>query len=157
MTAPADFLRWPIVPDEDRPKKLFHMGLLDAELTDGSSLIDYLRERGWEPVDVRLMANRTDADRAEAIKGYLEGIRVGSIEADPKSAKFLEHELRVYGMAQGKTPSGPRSDANDTDSTTQSVDIVLNSFGTGRSWTTTADEKAVLTKKKTGRPVKEEK
>jgi hypothetical protein len=56
-------------------------------------------------VDIRLMPNRTDADRAESVKAALEGVRVGSIKCDPRKLKFYELEARVYGLHNTKQAS----------------------------------------------------
>jgi hypothetical protein len=142
------FAAWPIVPTEDRPKRLPHTGLvnaLDAE---------QLRAKGWDPQDVRLMPNRTDADRAECLKAYLEGIRLGTIEPNPKLSKFIEAELRTYGLSQGKAPAGPKSKTTDTaeaDAYSKTLEDVLN-FGSNKAWSSTADERIKAQKKLKGRP-----
>src|SRR3990167_97028 len=90
---------WPEAPVEDRPKKLPHAG--------GIPSWDYekLLSKGWAALDVRLMPNETDAQRAEAVKSWLEGVRMGVIEADAKLLKFIELECKVYGLSAGKTPA----------------------------------------------------
>lgn len=61
---------------------------------------------GWEPVDVRLMANKTDEDRRNTVRATLEGVRMGTIEPDVKRLKFLELEAKILGMLGTKTPTG---------------------------------------------------
>jgi hypothetical protein len=142
-------LDWPEVPPAMRPKKLPHHGLDKAT-------IDALKNLGWDPQDVRLLPNITDGDRAEALKAWLEGIRYGTIIMDPKAAKWLELESRVYGLHAGKGVTGTKSSSLDgslSDSDDNYVDIMLQ-FGNDKPWTTTADQKAENTKRKPGRTPK---
>jgi len=152
MNDPSLLLRWPSVPEEQRPKKLFHAGLVTPEVDV------VLIAKGWLPVDVRLLPNRTDVDRAESLKDWLEGVRLGTIEPDPKAAKFVELEARVYGLAQGKGPTGKRSSEPESDVNASRLDAksVLESFGTSRPFSMSADERITASKKKNGRPKIEE-
>lgn len=98
---------WPRVPKELRPKNLYVDRLMDAADKQ------MLERRGWRIVDIRLMETRTDGDRAEAVKVYLEGIRVGSIEPTHGLVKHLELEAKIYGLLSNKnqeTYSKPKID-----------------------------------------------
>lgn len=92
-------IEWPDVPAEMRPKKLFvDMSIEPQELAEFGT-------KGWFIVDVRLLPNLTDADRAESVKATLEGVRVGSIKCDPRKLKYFELEARVYGLHNTKQAS----------------------------------------------------
>jgi hypothetical protein len=145
---PTDLLQWPVVPPEQRPKKLFHAGLVDKKADE------YLIGAGWLPIDVRLLPNETDEHRRYALKAWLEGIRFGTIELDPRLAKWLELESKVYEIHKG-VPEKPKDDpSNRSDS--QSTTFLL-SFGTDRPYSTSWDEKLAKTKRKGGRKSKADK
>jgi hypothetical protein len=94
----ASYADWPEVPDDARPKELPHIG----DIPDGQ--IVELEAKGWEPVDVRLKPRGADA-----VKGWLEGIRLGTIDArDQKVLKFLELEAKVYGLLSNRVKSGDK-------------------------------------------------
>lgn len=77
------------------PKPIYHCGLLsDPKITKG------FNTRGWSPVDLRL-----EESGPETLKHWLEGIRFGTIEADRQTERFVELELKVYGLLQVKKPS----------------------------------------------------
>lgn len=100
---------WPDVPAHERPKKLFveqSIPVVDAAVFES---------KGWTIIDVRMLPNSSDADRAETVKALLEGIRVGTIEPDPKRLKFLELEAAVYGLKNSKGASTAKKDETDTD------------------------------------------
>ena len=89
-------LDWPEAPADERPKSLFVNSVTSASVQSG------LLSRGWKVIDVRTLANRTDGDRAEALKANLEGIRQGTIGADKDKLRWLELEAKVYGLLTGK-------------------------------------------------------
>lgn len=91
-----ELLLWPDAPTDQRPKSLFVDSMV-FEDTKGA-----LKEKGWIVYDVRLLANKSDGDRAEALKCCLEGIRVGTIAADKDKLRWLELEAKVYGLLTGK-------------------------------------------------------
>ena len=89
------FIGWPEVPEALRPKKLYiSSGIKDIER-------GILVELGWEPIDVRLLETSTDAQRQVAIMAWLEGVRLGSIEASNTAAKYVELEMRACGLHSG--------------------------------------------------------
>lgn len=133
-----DLLSWPEVPVSDRPKPLFHIGLVDEKV--GLFLIN----AGWKPTDVRLMPSNTDDDRRASLKAMLEGIRFGTIEMDPKISKWLELETKVYEIHKG-VPT--KNDSDTPQSDVQSSDFVL-SFGRQSPWSTTTADKDLLTRRK---------
>lgn len=96
--AEMDWSTWPDVPEDQRPKELYHNYRLDAE--DAGLLM----EKGWEPLDVRLLPNKTDADKAESLKACLEGLRMGAIKLQQGIARYIEVEARILGLTSGKTP-----------------------------------------------------
>ena len=99
-------MEFPTVPEEQKPKTLFHEGMPDA--------VRYEAEMaGWFPQDVRLMPTKTDADRVAIVKAVLEGVRIGTIEADPKRLRFLELECKVLGMIGGKAMSSEPPNDDD--------------------------------------------
>lgn len=144
----SEFLHWPEVPEEQRPKKVYHRGLIKPEWAA------ILHNKGWDPIDVRLLPNATDTDRAEALKAWLEGIRYGTIEADPKQAKWLELEARVYGLHAGKGIPNASGDKKGFIYSDGAIDVALD-FGKGSSWSSSAEEKATATKKRAGRRFKD--
>lgn len=140
----AEFATWPEVPAEQRQKVLYHRGMISEKAAFGLTI------KGWKPVDVRLLPNATDDDRRLALKAWLEGLRFGTIELDPKLAKWLELEAKVYEIHKGVGEKPVEA----AESSVQSTDYVL-SFGTERSYTTTADEKLTLAKRKRGKRPKD--
>jgi hypothetical protein len=89
--------KWPSAPEEERPKALYVNEGLPEVVTD------WLREeRGWKVVDVRVMPNRSDGDRAESVKAFLEGVRCGSIEASKDLLRYIELEARICGLLSNK-------------------------------------------------------
>jgi len=89
--------KWPPAPEEERPKALYVNEGLPRVVTD------WLRDdRGWRVVDVRALPNRSDGDRAESVKAYLEGVRVGSIEASKDLLRYIELEARICGLLSNK-------------------------------------------------------
>ena len=90
---------WPEVPLEQRPKRLPH------NLSIGPEDLQALSEKGWAPVDVRLLPNGSDAERAEGLKSYFEGLRLGTIQVKQAIARYVEVEARVLGLTSGKKPS----------------------------------------------------
>lgn len=88
---------WPVAPEDERPKSLYIAEVLP------DVVVRWLREqRGWRVVDVRAMPNRSDADRAEGVKAYLEGVRVGSIEPVKELLRYVELEARICGLLSNK-------------------------------------------------------
>lgn len=91
---------WPDVPVESRPKRLPHAGGISSEE------IELLASKGWAPLDVRLMPADSDAQRGSCLKAWLEGIRLGTIEADGKIQRFLDLEARALGLTSAtRNPS----------------------------------------------------
>ena len=87
---------WPEAPPDERPKSLFFNKAVPTEVGE------VLQARGWKVVDVRTLANKSDGDRAEALKANLEGIRLGTIDAEKDRLRWLELEAKVYGLLTGK-------------------------------------------------------
>jgi hypothetical protein len=140
---PTDLLHWPEVPPDQRPKKLFHSGLIKPDIDK------VLREKGWDPVDVRLISNITDDDRRAALKAWLEGIRFGTIEVDPRNAKWMELETKVYEIHKGVATKIDKDEDSD-----KTVDDVL-SFGNSKQFSTPDDIKKKRSKKIKGRRTEE--
>lgn len=130
------FASWPVVPAEQRPKRLPHIGAI----TESDSAM--LQAKGWEPIDVRLMPNATDAERGMSLKATLEGIRLGTIEAEPKIQKFLDLEARALGLTSAR---GPSEDKPKDEIDKESLSTIFGAM---------LDTKPTLLKetKKTGRP-----
>lgn len=112
----SDWADWPQVPEEDRPKSLYVNTLIRGPQRRE------IEQKGWKLVDVRLMPNETDADRAESIKAWLEGVRIGSIQADSAVIKLIELTARAYGLIGNKVVSGVQAEA----SMDLNVDDLLN-------------------------------
>ena len=89
---------WPIVPDEQRPKEL----PFSCEMSEGDRKL--LEERGWKPLDVRLLPNEGDGERASSVKYWLEGMRLGTVDCSASVAKYVEIEARIYGLTSGRGP-----------------------------------------------------
>lgn len=113
-----NFEAWPEVPPEQRPQRLYV-----NEAPDQVARIS-LEALGWQVVDVRVLPNRTDADRIEAWRCYLEGVRLGSIQVDPKLKPFIELEAKSHGKSVAVK-------AKDED---EDVDAILASFKSPRAW-----------------------
>ena len=101
------FLSLPEVPQKQRPKVVYHEQNLAAEVKDT------LKARGWEPVDVRLLPNITDADKAHRVKSLLEGASLGSIELSKDRLKYVELEAKIVGLIGTKEVGGETSDKLD--------------------------------------------
>ena len=86
-----DHLEFPKVEGKKK-KPLYHCGLISDMGVQAA-----FRARGWEPVDLRLAESGP-----ETLKQWLEGIRFGTIEADRQTEKFVELELKVYGLLNNK-------------------------------------------------------
>ena len=102
--AEMDWTTWPEVPDEQRPKKLYHNYRMDED--DLKHLVDL----GWDPRDVRLLPSKSDAEKAESLKAWLEGLRMGAIKLSQAVARYVEVEARILGLTSGK---GPEKDAGE--------------------------------------------
>jgi len=87
---------WPNVPLEQRPKRLPHSCVLSEDD------LELLASKGWQPLDVRLIPNGNDAERGEALKAWLEGIRLGTINADKDLLRFLDLEARALGLTSNR-------------------------------------------------------
>lgn len=148
MLDPTEFQHWPEVPKEQRPKRLYHRGII-------AGWEPHLTSLGWNVIDVRLLPNATDQDRADSLKCYLEGVRMGTIEAPKELAKWLELEARVYGLHAGKAMGTgvSRKTLEYEGEDAESVDFVLD-FGKNRPWSTTLDQKAAATRRRTGPRIK---
>ncbi len=118
-----NFKDWPTVPDDLRFKILPHAGLVTNE--DRKALTS----KGWEIQDVRVLPSRSDAERAEALKQWLEGIRLGSIEPNVQVSKFIELEARIYGLSTGKGPS----DTPPPEDAMRDMEYMLD-FGRSHDW-----------------------
>ena len=89
-------LELPVVPEDARPRMLY--------LNDdpGAHLAKTLTRQGYQLVDVRILPNRTDHDRAELVKAYLDGVRMGTLEADAELLSYLRLESQIYGLVGSK-------------------------------------------------------
>jgi hypothetical protein len=116
-----DFLSWPAVPEKQRPKRLYHAGVEPQEF-------EALISAGWAPEDVRLMASETDEEKASAIKAWLEGVRLGSIEPGKGIMRFVELEARIFGLMEAKGRGAPK----DTTLADEDVDELMNIGGRER-------------------------
>ena len=111
---------WPTVPEDARPKKLpINVAISDTEREE-------LAAKGWIVIDTRLLPSRTDSERLEAVKAVLEGIRIGSIEADKGTKDFLDLELYVLGVKGKGAQTRESGDFGKGE-----IDVLLN-FGDGR-------------------------
>lgn len=115
-------LSYPDVPVEQRPKALYIADPLSEECRE------HLRAKGWEPTDVRLLPNRTDGDRAEAVKAYLEGARIGSLTLTKDQRASIELEAKICGLLNNK---GIADDQSSRHIESNTLDILLN-IGTNR-------------------------
>lgn len=91
-----DLLTFPDVPLEQRPQKIYIDYMLPSETTEK------LNARGWEIIDVRVLPNATDGDRAEAVKVHLQGVRQRTILPPEGTIRHLELEARIYGLLDSK-------------------------------------------------------
>lgn len=91
-----DFQDWP-APEQPGQKLYVAAGTLDSK--------PVLQAAGWLVVDVRTLPNHSDAARAESLRCWLEGLRVGSIESNNALLKVLELEAKTLGVLNTKTAS----------------------------------------------------
>ena len=97
------WVEWPDVPQDMRPKRLPHAGSISGDD------LTLLEGKGWAPIDVRLMAADSDAQRGSCLKAWLEGIRIGTIKADASLQRFLDLEARALGLTSAtRNPSEER-------------------------------------------------
>ena len=89
--------RWPSAPVDEQPKALYVSDVLPSKV---ASWLE--SKQGWLIVDVRTMPNKTDGDRAEAVKAFLEGVRVGSIEPGKEQLRYIELESKICGLLSNK-------------------------------------------------------
>jgi hypothetical protein len=89
---------WPEAPAEERPKALF---VYETVPDIARAWLEH--KQGWKLIDVRVMPNTSDADRAEGVKAFLEGVRVGSIEPGKDQLRYLELEARICGLLSNKS------------------------------------------------------
>lgn len=99
--------RFARVPEEKKPLYLYHCAY-------APQIVQEAQSQGWTVVDVRLMPNKTDDDRRECVKAWLEGMRVGTIEVDIKRLKAIELEAKILGMV-GQKPRESDSGMTDDD------------------------------------------
>jgi len=99
---------WPVLDQASRPKKLYYCSEMAEEWSTA------LKEAGWIPIDIRTLPERDDDEKIEAIKAYLQGIRLGSIAA-PTRGYFSELEARVYGLLSNKRPEKTKEPMNPED------------------------------------------
>lgn len=128
MVDPLDIWRnWPPAPEDERPKALYVSELLPDVVGE------WLAGQGWLVLDVRLLPNRSDGDRAEAVKAYLEGVRVGSIEPGKDRLRYLELEAKICGLLSNKS----RADDSMPTVTEETLEKVLdfNSVRAGKMGT----------------------
>ena len=91
-----DLLTFPEVPLERRPQKIYIDYFLDSASTET------LHGRGYQVIDVRSLPNSTDGDRADALKAYLEGIRLRTILPSDGAVRYVELEAKIYGLLDSK-------------------------------------------------------
>ena len=110
MADVTDWAAWPEAAADQRPKRLPHTGAI------GKDAVEILRAKGWDPIDVRVMPNASDAERGTALKATLEGIRLGTIDVDHKMHKFLLLEAQALGLtsARGPQEDKPKDEVDKT-------------------------------------------
>lgn len=91
---------WPLVPENQRPKPLYHMGQFPEKANKA------FERKGWQLVDCRLMENETDGEKAAWVKAVLEGLSVGSIEYTDQIAKTIALLSQVLGLGKGTKVEG---------------------------------------------------
>lgn len=102
---------WPDVPADQRPKRLPHAGII------GKDAAALMRQKGWDPIDIRLLPNSTDVERGICLKACLEGVRLKTIEADASLQRFLDLEARALGLTSNREQREDKpKDAIDKDS-----------------------------------------
>ncbi len=97
----------PEVPKEQRPKVLY----VDQNVESEAYVA--LKLKGWEVVDLRLEPETTDAERAENVKNWLAGVRLGSIQPSVEKLKHVELEASVYGLKNAKSAATTKRSAEE--------------------------------------------
>jgi hypothetical protein len=109
-------MSFPDVPKGERPKILYVASQIDQKI------LETLEGRGWSVKDTRLLPNKSDSDRAEGLKAFMEGIRMGSIAPIASMVRFLELEARIYGIANNKDgPSHLNANSENRGDTVESL------------------------------------
>ena len=91
------------------------------------------------------MPNKSDGDKAECVKAYLEGVRLGTIKADNARLRHMELEAKIYGLVGTKEAA---TDKEEDSLAEDDLDSLL-SFGS-LNW---EKELEPPKKKRRGRPV----
>lgn len=124
----APFLDWGSVPgfDPENPRTedmryVFHMTNLTPEQ------IEELEDKGWVPVDVRLMPDDTDDDKRAQIKATLSGIRHGSIEFNSTQMRMLSEEMKIFKLNKGEEASTDVQDPAEAEDLEAILELTGNS------------------------------
>lgn len=141
MKGSFDTSDWPELPPDQRPQNLYVNYLIPEKAKES------LHEKGWNVQDVRALPARTDGDRAEGVKAYLEGIRMGSIDADSKSRGHLELEAKIYGLLDRKSGYGEK-DSKLTKDTEELLRGFGSKYGNKRISSRVPEKKKVPRKRK---------
>jgi hypothetical protein len=105
-----DFDDLPIVPEKDRPRRLFVAQTLSSDASEGA------RTRGWEVVDVRILSSSSMEERRNAVLAYLEGSRCGSLDLSRSQLDALELEAKACGILGTKgLDEKPKEEVDEED------------------------------------------
>jgi hypothetical protein len=104
-----NWLSFPQVPDNQKPRPLYHSSIIPKQI------LKHLQDKGWEPVDCRLLPDNDLNQRATAVLAWLSGVRMGSIIPEVGQAKFIEMEMRCCGLYIGKQQATKKDDIEDDD------------------------------------------
>ena len=83
----------PTLPEDQKGRELY----FDRELS--SAQLSALTKKGWVPVNILTQPRESEKDAIRNIKCLLEGIRLGTIEADQSKWKYIELECKIYGIS----------------------------------------------------------
>lgn len=117
-----DASQFPDVPAEAGTKRLY----VAENLSEAN--VELLKAKNWLVQDVRLMPNKTDSDRADIVKAWLEGIRQGSIAPSRQLLDFIELEAKICGLLNQKQIA----QAEKVDTSEMDIDTLL-SFNSSRA------------------------
>jgi hypothetical protein len=118
----SKWLQWPTVPPKMRPKTLY----VNEFVSPADSA--HLAKVGWNVVDTRVMPNSNSTEHLEAIKAVLEGIRIGSIDAEKGLKDFLDQELYLLGV-KGKGTQTDRKGGMDKEALDSLLDLGKDKVG----------------------------
>lgn len=113
----------PSLPAERRPKRAY------VNYAVPGPVVAELFDKGWEIEDLRSAASATISERADNVRNYLEGIRLGTIFASKDMRMTLEFEAKTLGLIGTKEVEDAKVKKEEAVLKDQSIEAILKLFG----------------------------